>query len=163
MVKGLVIRRLNPKSEKDLKGAANVISQSYNISSLKEGLLAVNCETQRKGFIYIIAEKDGKIAGLTTWRMHGLPKHELAELDRIVVLDEYRRQGIGTKLFNALVKDVKKSFKKHGKKLRKLFLLSHEDNEDAHIMYRKLGLVAETILRDHYYKNRPETVFSKFF
>ena len=44
--------------------------------------------------------------------MHGLPKHQLAELDRIALLPECRGKGIAKPLFDALVKDAKQSYKK---------------------------------------------------
>ena len=37
-----------------------------------------------------MADNDGRIAGIATWQMRGLPKHELCELDRIAVLKEFR-------------------------------------------------------------------------
>ena len=50
-----------------------------------------------------------------------------------------------------------------GEKIRKLYLLTHEDNVDAHIFYEKVGFVHETTLKDHYYKDQNERVYSKFF
>ena len=95
--------------------------------------------------------------------MHGLPKHQLAELDRIAVLPEYKGKGVAQKLFNALVKDAKEFFKKHNSKLRKLYLLCHADNQRAHQFYEKMGFKHETTLKKHYYKNKDEFVFSIFF
>ena len=59
--------------------------------------------------------------------------------------------------------DAKEFFKKHNSKLRKLYLLTHADNERAHKFYEKMGLKRETTLKDHYYKNKDEYVFSMFF
>jgi len=50
-----------------------------------------------------------------------------------------------------------------GENIRKLYLLTHEDNIDAHIFYEKVGFVHETTLKDHYYKDQNERVYSKFF
>ena len=50
-----------------------------------------------------------------------------------------------------------------GESIRKLYLLTHEDNVDAHIFYKKVGFVHETTLKDHYYKDQNERVYSKFF
>ena len=96
-------------------------------------------------------------------RIHGLPKHQLCELDRIAVLPEYRGKGVARQLFIALIKDAKQFYKKHKSKLRKLYLLTHADNIRAHKFYEKLGFKHETTLKQHYYKNKDEYVYSIFF
>jgi len=147
---------------KDAKRIANVLIQSYNIEDLKEGIDTFKNET-KKFHRYIVAEEDGKIIGIVTWAMHGLPKHQLCELDRIAVLPEYRGKGIAKELFYELVKDAKEFYEKHNSKLRKLYLLTHNDNQRAHKFYEKLGFKYETTLKDHYYKNKDEFVYSIFF
>ena len=147
---------------KDAKGIANVLTKSYNIEDIREGINVFKNET-KKFHNYIVADDDGKIAGIVTWAMHGLPKHQLCELDRIAVLPEYRGKGIAKELFDALVKDAKTFYKKHNSKLRKLYLLTHNDNQRAHKFYEKLGFKHETTLKEHYYKNRDEFVYSVFF
>ncbi len=147
---------------KDAKGIANVLNQSYNIKDLKEGIDIFKNET-KKYHNYIIAEENGKIIGITTWLMHGLPKHQLAELDRIAVLPEYRGKGVSKKLFDALIKDAKSFYKKNKSKLRKLYLLTHANNERAQKFYEKLGFRHETTLKEHYYKGKDEYVYSIFF
>ncbi|MBI2653529.1 GNAT family N-acetyltransferase [Candidatus Woesearchaeota archaeon] len=147
---------------KDAKGIANVLAESYNIKDLKEGISVFKNET-KKSHHYIIAEDNGKIVGIITWLMHGLPKHQLCELDRIAVLPEYRGKGVSKKLFDALVKDAKTFYKKNKSKLRKLYLLTHADNERAHKFYEKLGFKHETTLKQHYYKDKDEYMYSMFF
>ena len=46
---------------------------------------------------------------------------------------------------------------------RKLYILTHENNIDAHSFYEKIGFSHETSLKDHYYENQNERVYSKFF
>jgi|SRR3989338_4127914 len=160
---------------KDAEGIANVLTQSYNIKDLKEGINTFKNET-KKFHNYIVAEDtqkskisgtnsigNKKIVGIVTWAMHGLPKHQLCELDRIAVLPEHRGKGIAKGLFNELVKDAKAFYKKNNSKLRKLYLLTHHDNVRAHNLYEKLGLKHETTLKEHYYKNKDELVYSMFF
>ena len=147
---------------KDAKGIGKVLLASYNISSLKEAT-AVFANESKKGHHYIVAIGEGKIAGIVTWKMHGLPKHQLAELDRIAVLPEYRGAGIAQQLFQALILDCKAHYKKQKSKLRKLFLLTHDDTIRAHKFYEKLGFKHETTLKDHYYKGCDERVYSMFF
>ena len=147
---------------KDAKGIANVLVQSYNIKNLDEGISVFKDEI-KKNHNYIVAEEKGKIIGIVTWVTHGLPKHQLCELDRIAVLPEYRGKGIAKQLFNALINDVKSFYKKNKSKLRKLYLLTHADNIRAHKFYEKLGFKHETTLNEHYYKHKDEFVYSMFF
>ena len=153
------IRRSKPT---DAKGIANVLVNSYNVKSLNEGINVFKSESAKQQ-VYIVAEDKGKIIGIATWIMHGLPKHQLAELDRIAVLPEYRGHGIAKPLFDALLKDAKEFYRKNKSKLRKMYILTHYDNVRAHRFYEKLGFTHETTLKAHYYENKDEYVYSRFF
>src|SRR3989338_2489728 len=157
-----MVMKIRKAKSKDTKGIANVLVQSYNIKDLKEGISVFKNET-KKNHNYIVAEENGKIIGIVTWLMHGLPNHQLCELDRIAVLPEYRGIGVAKKLFDAMVKDAKQFYKKNKSKLRKLYLLAHADNIRAHKFYEKLGFKHETTLKEHYYKDKDEYVYSTFF
>ncbi len=150
-----------PATPKDAIGIATVLKESYNIKSIEEGVEVFKNETEKQ-YHFIVADDDGRICGLTTWQMHGLPKHELCELDRIAVLPEYQGKGIGKALFKALIKAANDEYKKHGQKLRKLYLMTHADNKNAQEFYKKLGLKHEATLKSHYYKDKDEFVFSLF-
>ena len=152
-------RKATPK---DAKGIANVLVNSYNVKDIKEGIEAFKNEIAKQHH-YIVAEEKGKIIGIATWILHGLPKHQLAELDRIAVLPEFRGKGIAQSLFKALLKDCKAFYKKHKSKLRKMYILTHYDNVRAHKFYEKLGFAHETTLKQHYYAKKDEYVYSRFF
>ncbi len=154
--------KLRKAAIKDAKGIANVLVKSYNIKDLHEGIKVFKNETE-KSHNYIVAEEKGKIIGIVTWVMHGLPKHQLCELDRIAVLPEYRGKGIAQRLFDSLIKDAQLFYKKNKSKLRKLYILTHADNIRAQKFYEKLGFKHETTLKEHYYKGKDEWVYSKFF
>ena len=154
--------KITKASIRDAKGIANVLVKSYNIKSIMEGVDVFKNEISRQ-CNYIIAEDKGRVIGLATWVMHGLPKHELFELDRIAVLPEYRGKGIAQKLFHALIKDAKLFYRKHKLKARKLYLMAHADNTRAHRFYEKLGFTHETTLKEHYYSGKDERVYSMFF
>ena len=153
------IRRAKPS---DAKGIANVLVNSYNVKSQQEGIDVFNNETAKQ-HVYIVAQDKGNIIGIATWIMHGLPKHQLAELDRIAVLPEYRGHGVARPLFGALLKDAKDFYKKKKSKLRKMYILTHYDNVRAHRFYEKLGFTHEATLKQHYYSNKDEYVYSQFF
>ena len=154
-----MIRAATPK---DQQGIATVLKASYNISSLPEGKKVFAME-MKKGIHYIAAVVDGKIAGIVTWYMHGLPKHGLCELDRIAVLPAYKGKGIARELLEGLKKDAAAFYRRNKGKLRKLYLLTHDHNARAHAFYEKMGFRHETTLKDHYYKGTPERVYSIFY
>ena len=141
---------------------ADVLISFYNIDHIEEAKEAFFNEI-KKDHHYIVAEEKGKIIGLVTWLMHGLPKHMLAELDRIVLLPESRGKGVGKKLVEALKKDADEVYKKNGFKLRKLYVLTHADNKKACSFYEKVGFKHETTMKSHYYKDKDECMFSMFF
>ena len=147
---------------KDADQISSVLIDFYNMKDANEASEAFISEME-KDFHYIVALQDDVIIGLVTWLSHGLPKHGLFELDRICLLSEARGKGVGKGLIEELITDADKWYKGKGKSIRKLYLLTHEDNVDAHIFYEKVGFDHETTLKDHYYVNQNERVYSKFF
>ena len=107
---------------------SKVLLDFYNMKDADEAAQSFNNELD-KDFHYIVAEEAGKIIGLVTWLMHGLPKHGLFELDRICILSEARGKGVGKKLVDKLIDNASKWYDKEGEKIRKLYLLTHEDNK----------------------------------
>ena len=63
----------------------------------------------------------------------------------------------------AMIDDADSYYKSLGEKIRKLYLLTHEENKLAHKFYEKVGFKHETTLSDHYYKDVNERVYSIFF
>ena len=146
----------------DVEQISFVLMDFYNMENVEEASNAFTSEME-KDFNYIVAEKDGSIIGLVTWLPHGLPKHGLFELDRICLLSESRGKGVGRGLIDELIEDADKWYKSMGENIRKLYLLTHESNVDAHSFYEKVGFGHETTLKGHYYKDQDERVYSKFF
>ena len=146
----------------DANEIAAVLLNFYNIDDTSEAIRAFETELE-KDYHYIVALENEKIIGLVTWLIHGLPKHGLFELDRICLLPESRGKGVGKKLVDALIHDARLWFKAQGSRIRKLYLLTHEDNTSAHIFYEKVGFTHETTLTDHYYDDKDERVYSIFF
>jgi ribosomal protein S18 acetylase RimI-like enzyme len=147
---------------KDKKGVGNVLAQSYNIKNIDEGANFFRDELVRK-HNFIVAIENEKIIGTASWVMHGLFKHGLAELDRIAVLPEYRGKGVSDRLFEFLVKDIQKFYSSRGFKLRKLYLVTHDDNKRAQEFYKRIGFKYEARLKNHFYKDKDELVLSMFF
>lgn len=146
----------------DADQIAEVLISFYNMDNKEEAKQVFQDEV-KKGHHYLVAVENGRVIGLVTWLMHGLPKHMMAELDRILVLPEAQGMGLGKKLLGALIKDADSFYKSKGFKLRKLYLLTHADNKKAQAFYEKMGFKHETTLKEHYYKDKDEFVYSMFF
>jgi len=146
----------------DASEIAAVLLDFYNMDDAAEAVHSFESE-KNKDYNYIVALENEKIIGLITWLIHGLPKHGLFELDRICLLSESRGRGVGKKLVDALINDARTWFADQGTRIRKLYLLTHEDNTSAHIFYEKVGFTHETTLTGHYYDGKDERVYSLFF
>ena len=153
---------LREASNDDKEQIAEVLLDFYNMNDRDEAINSFTTELE-KDFHYLVAEENGKIIGLVTWLMHGLPKHGLFELDRICILSDARGKGVGRMLVDRLIIDATKWYDKEGESIRKLYLLTHEDNKNAHVFYEKVGFVHDATLKDHYYKNQDERVYVMFF
>jgi|SRR3989338_7015962 len=153
---------MRPAKLSDAGAIAKVLKSGYNLDSLDEAK-GVFLSERKRGVRYIVADADGKIVGLVTWTMHGLPKHGLIELDRIAVLPEFRGKGVSRQLFGALIDDARKEYEKEGKKLRKLYLMTHESNKRAQSFYEKMGMKHEATLKAHFYDKEDERVYGMFF
>tara|TARA_S200000501_G_scaffold339840_1_gene347817 strand:+ start:13986 stop:14480 length:495 start_codon:yes stop_codon:yes gene_type:complete len=146
----------------DLDQIVSVLLDFYNMDNSNEAKHALESELT-KDYNYIVALEKNKIIGLVTWIMHGLPKHGLFELDRICVISGSRGRGIGKKLVKWLIDDAKKWYKDRGAHIRKLYILTHEENLVAQNFYQNIGFDHETTLKDHYYSGKNERVYSLFF
>lgn len=149
-------------AENDAEKIAIVLLQNYNMKDINEAK-EFFLKDFSGGVNYIVAWQNKKIVGLATWKMHDLPKHELAEMHKIAVLDEFKGKGLAQKIFEELVKAIKLFYEKHGKKLRKLYLMTHSNNERAIHFYEKLGFRKEALLPNHYYNGVDELVLAMYF
>lgn len=148
--------------ESDKEGIGKLLSICYNIEDENEGAKAF-CNEMKRGHNFIIYEEGGKIIGLVSWLSCGLPKHGLAELDRICVHPDFRGKGVSSRLFSEMLAAINKYYKTRNSKLRKLYVLTHKTNERAQRFYKKMGFSHETVLKSHYYDGVDECVMSMFF
>ena len=147
---------------KDVDQICYVLVDFYNMEDNAEAKKAFISEME-KDFHYIVATQNDKIIGLVTWLPHGLPKHGLFELDRICILSDARGKGVGRILVDELIVSANKWYAGLGHRMRKLYILTHESNVNAHKFYEKINFIHETTLSDHYYKGQDERVYVKFF
>ena len=146
----------------DAKGIAYVMTHAYKIKTIPEAENVFKDETERR-HRFVVATTGYDIIGFASWTVRDLPKHELAELNRIAVHKEHRGKGIMEGLFYFLVQDAKRYYADHNQRLRKLFVMTHASNEAAREFYEEVGFKIEATLRDHYYPGEDECVYSMFF
>ena len=107
--------------EHDAEDIASVMVQSYNIANNEEGKNTFLGEMKR-GHIFIVAVSETKTIGIASWLIHGLPKHGLAELDRIAVMPDSIGSGVAKELFSFTIDEMKKYYIGNDSVLRKLYL-----------------------------------------
>jgi len=146
---------------KDAKQVAELLVKCFNIKSIDEGKEAFLRE--RKKDIFVVAEKNGKLIGLISWDMHGLPKHQLGRIERMCAIAGPERDKVAEGLITAAIQDADKFFKKMNLKLRKLYTMVHSTNIKMRNFYKRMGFEEEAKLRDHYYKGKDEYILSMFF
>ena len=153
---------LRQATMEDTKGIAIVMKQSYRIDSISEAE-SVFKEEMEKHHHFVVAASGYEIIGFASWTVRDLPKHQLAELNRIAVHKDYREKNIGEGLFYFLLQDTKRYYQERGHKLRKMFVMTHASNHVARMFYQKVGFKLEATLKDHYYKGEDECIYSMFF
>ncbi len=149
-------------NEMDANDIASVMIQFYNMDNLNEAKNAFFDEL-KKGHNFIVSVSETRINGFISWLSHGLPKHGLSELNRIVVLPEMRGKGVSKKLFVFMISEIKKYYEENNSHLRKLYVLTHEENKKAQKFYENVGFKHEVLLKDHYYNGKNECLMSMFF
>ena len=146
----------------DVQLISDLIHQNYNTNSLEEA-----CEFFERdlagGMNYVVAENNGKIAGFASWKPHDRPYHELAELHAIAVDDNFKGKGLSSKIFEKLVEQAKGFYESRGHALRKLYVLTHENNERAIKFYERIGFKKEISIPSHYYHDVNELLLSIYF
>ncbi len=96
----------------------------------------------RKGqVIYVVAEKDGAIAGICHLAKREHKMAHIADLG-IGVTKEYRRIGLAQAIFREALREAK------GKGIEIVKLCVLADNAPAKSLYRKLGFKREAVLKD---------------
>ena len=87
----------------------------------------------------IVAKDKNRIVGMLQWHVKEDPDDGLAEFEEVHVMENYRRQGIASKMIQLAIKQVKQYFKKMGFKPRKIFLFVGKENKPGRALYQKNG------------------------
>jgi len=146
--------------EKDEEQVAQILMKNYNIKTLEEAKEVFHEELNR--FHCFVSIEDGKVIGFANWRLHGLPKHQVAKINRVALLQEKSGNGLTAELLGNIVQEIDKFYKSHNTKVRKIYVYVHSSNKKAQEFYEKSGLIKEAVLKDHFYKGEDEYVYSMF-
>lgn len=78
--------------------------------------------------------------------------YDSATISQIAILNEYRRQGLGTKLLQEMYDDC------YAKKVRNITLEVRTNNKSAVLLYEKFGF-KNVLVKPHYYDNGDDAYY----
>ena len=100
----------------------------------------VRSETEKSNVVFLVALRGGTAIGYVSGEIAA----DEMELGNIAVDEAYRRQGVATKLFDALKTRAK------GRGVNRIFLLVSADNAVASALYRAVGFTEKGVRRGYY-------------
>lgn len=145
----------------DAKTVATLLHRKYNFSSVDEAsdVFEYECQNQH----YRIAEEDGRVVGLISWRPQGTMRHGVVELTRIAVLPDISDPvAVKEVLFDVMVAEADHYYKQHASRLRKIFSMIHADNRHVQDFFVDKGMSQEAVLRNHFRQGQDEHIYSLF-
>ena len=83
----------------------------------------------------LVAIKDDAVCGTATWEPRGGLDDGVAELVGLGVNDGFKRQGIASKLVDAMIEETSQFFTSNGYTLRVIILFMEKSNETARKFY----------------------------
>lgn len=118
---------------------AQEIEFTPNVFAQKKGLQTI-LDTPSLGRLFV-AKEEGLIIGMVNllWSMSTALGEKVAWLEDVVVLPEYRSQGVGAALIAYVLNDAKESG------CKRITLLTDRNNERAHIFYKRFGFEISTM------------------
>ncbi len=129
----MIIRLVKPPDYKELMHLYNLFVGSdrysrYDNDSFERVVHNPN------NFVYI-AEDKGNLIGFASFSIRDVIRYAkpIAELDELLVLEEYRKKGVGKQLMEKVETKAKE------RNCYRLFIESHYDHKAAHKFYESLG------------------------
>ena len=132
-------------TEADLEQAAAIEAACFP-EARSFDLLAPGYKNKRN--LYLAAEEDGRLAGYGAVCVIAGE----GEIQRIAVLEEFRRQGLGRKLLDAMVAAAR------NRGARAMTLEVRESNEPAIKLYFSAGFRTEAQRKDYYRNPREDAL-----
>lgn len=107
----------------------------------------------------IVAKDSNTIIGVVQWSVKENPNLGVAEFEEMHVLISHQRQGIGSKLIEEAIKNIRDFFSQNKIKARKLYLFVNQNNKAAQNFYGKFGFKKIADLNDLFADNQIETFY----
>ncbi|MBU0597762.1 hypothetical protein KKF61_02055 [Patescibacteria group bacterium] len=140
---------------------SELLKSKYSFSTREEAAAVFKDECQNQH--YRIAEINGRVVGLISWRLQGTPKHGVAELTRFIVQQNIPNyQSVKESLYDVMMAEADYYYKQHGSRLHKVFSMIHADDKQIKEFYIDKGMRQEAVLKDHFHIGKDELVFSLF-
>jgi ribosomal protein S18 acetylase RimI-like enzyme len=104
-------------------------------------------------------DNSGKIRAELVWRYATGPNVEITEFG---IFDEKdRRLGLGTRLLNEGIRDMKDFSEKWGHTIRRVFLFCERGNAPARAFYEARGFTLDAQLEDYYEEEGGAVLYSR--
>ena len=87
----------------------------------------------------VVAKDKNKIVGVLQWHVKENAAHGLAEIEEVLISENYRGQGTGSLLVLFAIDAIRKYFIEFNIKPRKIFLFVGKENTAARKLYEKHG------------------------
>ena len=139
--------------KKELKEMAIIASESFSgLKEKKDAIKWISCNmaafprTQ-----YFVAKSGKEIAGYILWlEKGGFRKEAVFELEQIAVKKAFQGQGIGTKLIEKSLPEIKNYVEKRGSVLKAIEVSTGTDNKAQNLYSKALGAKAECVVKNLY-------------
>lgn len=136
----------------DLAAIAELEGVAFPLDAWSDTLIAAGLDGQVPTTTYLVAERDGVLAGYATVSV--VP--DVAELQRLATVSAFRRTGVATALISAVMAHAAAGG------AERLLLEVRDDNEAALAFYAGAGFT-EIARRPRYYRDGTEAVVLQRF
>jgi [ribosomal protein S18]-alanine N-acetyltransferase len=133
---------IRPAEPDDVDDVARLEQECLGADAWSEGLVRHGIEGELPTISYLVAEQDGEVVGHAVTSTVG----DIAELQRIAVTEDHRREGVAARLLAAVVDAERQTL------ADRLLLEVREDNNGAIEFYAGQGFV-EIDRRPRYYND----------
>ncbi len=108
----------------------------------------------------VIAKDKNKIVGVLQWHVKENAAHGLAEIEEVLILENYRGQGLGSLLVLFAIDAIRSYFNEYNIKPRKIFLFVGKGNTAARKLYEKHGFRLINSIGYLFHDNAEELFYS---
>lgn len=147
---------------RDSRVISELLAKKYKFSTPAEASRVFRMEYQQSHH-FRLAESDGRILGILSWRPQGTLQHGVVELVRLAVVSDCPDpRQIKEELFDVMIAEADFYYRQHGARLRKIFSMIHADAKHVKKFFLDKGMQQEAVLHNHFYNGRDELIFSLF-